>query len=215
VAPRLDIPGQSRMAVICPPAFDSGRIEIATPIGTASTATNFTTNVPTLTSLSIATGSVGNTVTLTGTNFDLNASNDIVRFNGMLAPVTAASATTLTCLVPVGASTGNVVVTTNAGPSNGRPFTVHPLITSISRPSGPISSTVVITGYNFDGVTPFNNQVRFNGTLATVTASTPTSITCTVPPGATSGPITVTIGAEASLPVTFYVVPNLSGNGTL
>ncbi|MNL72173.1 hypothetical protein D3C87_1974380 [compost metagenome] len=57
--------------------------------------------------------------------------------------------------------------------------------------------------------------MRFNGTLATVTASTPTSITCTVPPGATTGPLTVTVGAEASTAVTFYVVPNLSGNGTL
>ncbi|MBO9542339.1 IPT/TIG domain-containing protein [bacterium] len=215
VAPRLDTPGQSRLAVICPPAFNTGKIEISTPVGTASTATNFTTNVPTLSGLSIATGSVGNTVTITGTNFDLNASNDIVRFNGMLAPVTAATATTLTCQVPVGASTGNVVVTTNAGPSNGLQFTVHPVISSLSRPSGPLGSTVVITGYNFDGATPFNNQVRFNGTLATVTASTPTSITCTVPPGATSGPLTVTVGAEASTAVTFYVVPNLSGNGTL
>lgn len=215
VAPRLDTPGYSVMAFICPPAFSTGKIQIATPIGTASSAANFTTNVPVLTSLSTATGSVGTTVTLTGSNFDLNASNDIVRFNGMLAPVTSATATTLTCQVPIGTTTGNVQVVTNAGASNTQPFTVYPMLTSLSRTSGPRDVTVVLTGYNFDGVTPVNNQVSFNGAMATVTASTPTSITCTVPVAASTGPVSVTIGALKSNAITFNVVTPLTGNGTL
>lgn len=215
VAPRFDTPGQSRLAAVAPGAFTTGKIRVATPLGTAQSVADFTTNVPALSGLSMATGSVGNTVTLTGTNFDLNVNNNVVRFNGVNALVTAATATSLTVQVPVGASTGNVVVTTNAGASNGRPFTVFPVITSLSRASGPIGGTVVLSGYNFDGVTPANNLVRFNGTLATVLAATSTAITCSVPPGAASGPLTVTVGANASTATTFYVVPTLSGTGTL
>lgn len=215
VAPRTDTPGQTRMAVVTPAAFTSGKIQVNTPIGSVQSAGNFITEIPTLTGFSVATGSVDTTVTLNGTNFDLNRNNDIVRFNGVLAPVTAATTTTLTCKVPAGASTGNVVVNTNAGASNARAFTVHPGITSLSRTSGPQDGTVVISGYNFDGVTPNNNQVRFNGTPAVVTAATANSITCTVPPGATSGLLTVTVGTEASVGTPFYVVPKLTGNGTL
>ncbi len=215
VAPRLDTPGQSRLAVVAPGAFTTGKIRVSTPIGTVLSVADFTTNVPTISSLSVATGSVGTTVTLTGTNFDLNASNDIVRFNGVLAPVTAASATSLTVAVPAGATTGNVVVTTNAGASNGLAFAVYPNIVSMNRTSGPIGGTVVLTGTNFDGVVMANNLVRFNGILATVTAATSTSITCSVPAGAATGPVTVTIGGNTSTAITFYVVPTLGGTGTL
>jgi len=69
-----------------------------------------------------------------------------------------------------------------------------PTITSFTPSSGPIGTSVTITGTNFS--TSFSNTVEFNGVPATITASTATSLTVTVPVGATTGPIEVTIGCN-------------------
>lgn len=72
-----------------------------------------------------------------------------------------------------------------------------PTIISFTPTSGPISTTVTITGTNFSA-TLSNNTVMFNGTTAVVTASSATSITCTVPVGATSGKISVTVAGSTA-----------------
>jgi hypothetical protein len=213
VAPRLDLAGQSRLTVVVPNAFTTGKIRVSTPLGTAVSGSDFSTLIPTITSLSVASGSIGEGIVVNGTNFDVNRDQNIVRFNGALGTVTAATATRLNVTVPVGATTGNLVVSTAAGGSNTTPFTVHPTVVSLSRTSGPVGCTVVINGFNFDAATPSNNQVRFNGILATVSAATATTITCTVPAGAAIGPLTVAVGTEQSVATPFYVVPPLSGTG--
>ncbi|MFV5703336.1 choice-of-anchor tandem repeat GloVer-containing protein [Flavobacterium sp. XS2P12] len=65
-----------------------------------------------------------------------------------------------------------------------------PTITSFSPTSGTVGTTVTITGTNFNSTTS-NNVVFFGATRATVTAATTTSLTVTVPSGATYAPITV------------------------
>ncbi|HMJ70309.1 MAG TPA: FG-GAP-like repeat-containing protein [Cyclobacteriaceae bacterium] len=72
-----------------------------------------------------------------------------------------------------------------------------PTVTSFTPTTGPVSTTVTITGTNFS-LSPSGNTVRFNSTQAVVTASTATSITTTVPAGATTGTITVTVGANTA-----------------
>ncbi len=72
-----------------------------------------------------------------------------------------------------------------------------PTITSFTPTSGAMGTTVTINGTNFSA-TPANNVVKFNGTVATVTASTSTSITTTVPTGATTGKITVTVASSTA-----------------
>jgi hypothetical protein len=64
-----------------------------------------------------------------------------------------------------------------------------PTLTGFSPTSGAVGTTITITGTNFASPT-----VSFNGTAATVTASTSTSITTTVPNGATTGKITIVSG---------------------
>ncbi len=64
-------------------------------------------------------------------------------------------------------------------------------ITSFTPTSGPIGTTVNITGINFNS-TASSNVVCFGAVKATVTAATSTSLTVTVPIGATYQPITVT-----------------------
>jgi hypothetical protein len=66
-------------------------------------------------------------------------------------------------------------------------------ITSMAPISGPIGTTVVLTGFGFS-TTPSENTVYFGAIKATVSASTSTSITVTVPAGAGSiVPVSVTM----------------------
>lgn len=68
-------------------------------------------------------------------------------------------------------------------------------ITSFSPESGPVGTTVTIYGSGFSA-TPANNAVSFNGTAAVVAASDSGSISTTVPSGATTGRISVTVGTS-------------------
>ena len=65
-----------------------------------------------------------------------------------------------------------------------------PSITSFSPISANPGNAVVLTGTNFN-TAPSNNIVFFGATRASVTAATATSVTVTVPSGATYAPITL------------------------
>ena len=66
-----------------------------------------------------------------------------------------------------------------------------PTITSFTPTSGPVGTTVTITGKNFN-TTASNNVVYFGAVKATVTSASSTSLTVTVPVGATYQSIIVT-----------------------
>jgi gliding motility-associated-like protein len=84
-------------------------------------------------------------------------------------------------------------------------------ITNFTPSSGPVGNSVTITGTNFS-TTPASNIVKFNGTTAVVSASTATSINTTVPVGATSGTITVTVGGNTATSASSFTVTIISGN---
>ncbi len=79
--------------------------------------------IPTITSIDPTEGKVGVVVTITGTDFSTTLHENTVSFNGIEAAVTAATATSITTSVPVGAETGDVTVKVD-GESNGILFTV-------------------------------------------------------------------------------------------
>jgi len=92
-------------------------------------------------------------------------------------------------------------------------FAQVPAITSFAPTSGPIGTTVTITGTNFSAA-PASNIVFFGATQATVTAASATSLTVTVPVGATYQPITVNVGgliAYSAMPFTV----TFPGGGTI
>lgn len=66
--------------------------------------------VPAITAISPDTGAIGTTVTLTGSNFNETAANNLVYFGGIQATVTSATATSLTVEVPEGASSDYIYV---------------------------------------------------------------------------------------------------------
>ncbi|HRS38657.1 MAG TPA: hypothetical protein P5292_05705, partial [Bacteroidia bacterium] len=65
------------------------------------------------------------------------------------------------------------------------------IVASFTPTSGSVGSSVTISGSGFTGAT----DVSFNGTSASFTVDNDGQITVTVPVGATSGPITVSVGS--------------------
>jgi len=163
---------------------------------------------PAITNIQPNPAAVGTSVTITGTNFGATQGGSSVTFNGTTAPPTSWSATSITTTVPVGATTGNVVVTVGGQASNGFSFTVSapatPGITNIQPNPAAVGTSVTITGTNF-GATQGGSSVTFNGTTASPTSWSATSITTLVPAGATTGNVVVTVGGQASNGFSFTV----------
>jgi len=88
---------------------------------------------------------------------------------------------------------GTVWFTDPAAGSIGRIAT--PAIKRLAPRSGAPCTTVVITGYNLSHAT----QVAFNGTLSTIVSDSATKIVTTVPVGATTGPVSVTIASNTAI----------------
>jgi hypothetical protein len=84
----------------------------------------------------------------------------------------------------------------NPPPSTPPPSTPAPLaITSISPTSGPVGTTVTITGTSLDQTT----SIRFNqGGVPTYSIDSPTQITTTVPSGSQTGSISLNFGQAVS-----------------
>jgi hypothetical protein len=107
--------------------------------------------------------------------------------------VTSGSTTALTT-----ATFDNVSVNSAAAPA--------PLITSVSATTGSIGSQVAINGSNF-GAPQGSSLVLLNGTPVTINTWSATNINVTIPSGATSGPLVVSVAPSMndSNPVIFTV----------
>src|SRR5467141_321438 len=191
-----------------PAGATSGNV-VVTVGGVASNGVSFTVTVPapSIASLNPTSGLVGTSVTITGTNFGTTQGTSMVTFNGIAAAPASWSTTNITAAVPAGATSGNVVVTVGGVASNGVSFTVTvpaPSITSLNPTSGLPGTSVTIAGANF-GATQGTSTVKFNGITATPTSWGAASITATVPAGATTGNVVVTVGGAASNGVSFTV----------
>lgn len=83
-------------------------------------------------------------------------------------------------------------------------------ISNVAPERGEIGSEVIVNGTGFS-VTPANNTVKFNNTVATVTAATANNLTVTVPAGATTGKVSVTVGGTTVTSTNnFTVVPAIN-----
>ena len=190
----------TRLLTQVPGGATTGPISVTNGLGTGVSAINFTVggppppSAPTITSFSPTSGSVGTIVTINGTDF---SGATAVKFNTTNATMWRVDSSTLIrALVPSGANTGPISVTTPAGTGvsatnftvGGPPPPSAPTITSFSPTSGSVGTIVTINGTDFSGAT----AVKFNATNATqwVVASS-TRIYARVPSGATTGQISV------------------------
>jgi RHS repeat-associated protein len=82
---------------------------------------------PTITSISPTSGPIGVPVTITGTNFGTSQGSSTVSLNGTNAVATAWSNTSITAIVPSGATSGTFAVTVNSQGVNSTTFTITAL----------------------------------------------------------------------------------------
>lgn len=176
------------------PADEAGPIQIAvTTNGGSDSATYTYVGAPTVQTVSPANGPAGGgqSVTITGTNFNNTTS---VTFGGTAGVITANTPTSLT-VTTQGHVAGTVdVVVTAAGGSVTKPasytFLPGPVITTVSPSSGPATGSQVVTINGSDLGTA--TSVTFGGSNAAITNVTETSLTVTTPAHA-AGLVTVVV----------------------
>ena len=210
VAATVTAASTTSLTATVPSGATTGPISVTVGGQTATSGSNFTVNLPppTITGFSPASGPVGTTITITGTNFSTTAASNSICFADVTAPTlydicvqsSTSTSTSMTVVTPAGGTSGTLHVNAPGGSVVSAATFIYtvpvPTITGFTPTVGPVGTSVTITGTNFDGSTLSNNVVKFNGTAATVTASTSTSITATVPTGATSGAISVTVSSS-------------------
>jgi hypothetical protein len=147
----------------------------------------------TVSSVSPNYGASSAVITISGIGFGATQGSSTLTFNGTPATSTSFftmswSNTSIVAIVPSGATTGNVVVTVGGKPSNGTPFSVYPgpVVTGISPASGPVGTTVTISGTNLEDPEG-HGSVQFNGIDTPILSQSSTSLQVKIPAGATTG----------------------------
>lgn len=117
-----------------PAGASTGPVTVATPAGSATSASVFTVEsapatqrAPTILGFAPVVAAPGTEVTIQGASFDTSVANDRVLFGGARAAVKSATTTELVTAVPDDAASGPIVVVTPAGTaSSSRDFFVPP-----------------------------------------------------------------------------------------
>jgi len=180
------------------------KVVTPTPGGGESQTLTFTVQnpVPALTAVSpteIIAGNTNRTLTVTGDRF---VQTSVVRFGAADLATTYVDDKRLTAVVPgtLLANPATVPVTVfnpvpGGGSSNAINVTIVPAgpkVDAVTPNTGEPGTLITLTGSGFESLTT-QNQVSFAGNVAaTVQTATNTELRLTVPPGALSGPITVT-----------------------
>lgn len=197
----------TQIVVPVPVGATTGNI-VVTIAGQSSNGVGFTV-APIVTSVSPGSGTVGTAITVTGQNFGASQGASTITFNGATATPTSWNATTIVVPVPSGSASGNIVVTVS-GLAGSFAFGVQPSIGGIAPNPAITGATVTVTGSSF-GATQGTSTVTFNGTNATPSSWSASSVSVPVPSGATSGNVVIVVGGLASSGVAFNIKPNISG----
>lgn len=180
------------LVVVVPPGI-SGTVPIqVTNNNKLSNTANYIVDTR-IVSLSSPGGKVGDTVSINVSGFDATQNPTVVFSNGVQATIDTQQTTAgvLVVTVPAGAATGPITVTPNGGtPLQSTNYAINtPVISTITPNSANVGGTVTLTGANFTGAT----GVTVNGQAVTnVTVVNDHTLTFTIPPGASTGPVQVT-----------------------
>ena len=148
------------------------------------------------------TGKVGDSVDILGQGFTGTTG---VSFGGTSAAFTILTDTYLSAVVPAG-TTGLVSVATPSGTQDSnKPYRVTPVLKNFNPTSGPVGTSVTITGSGLINTT----KLTFGGVGATsFSITSDTQVSATVPTGAKSGKIGITTpGGTATSAGSFKVTP--------
>ena len=169
---------------------------------TAQGSSTFST--PTILSFTPDSGAVGSLVTISGTGFN---SVQYVRFNGVSATYSVPDSSTILATVPAGATTGTISISTPGGIAvSDSIFHVipPPVISSFSPSSGPVGSTVILNGVNFNGAF----AVTLNGSPVSFSVINSNQVSVLIGASSSSGVFEIaTPGGSAVSAGVFTVIP--------
>ena len=207
---KFTINSSIKITATVPPLATTGKITVTNSGGTATSASTFTVK-PAITSLSPASGAIGLPITINGTS--LAGTTSVKFFNNKTASVSVISDSQVNTVVPNGATTGNLTLTTPGGTATSA-FTVAPpaTVTSFAPPSGPVGTTA---GLSLEPISDLRRAPAQSHSMARlgqyVLPWSNTSVKAQVPAAATTGPITVNApGGPASSSTSFLVTPVIS-----
>jgi len=152
---------------------------------------------PVIDSLSADRGWVGDSINIYGENFgDSRGLSSYVKFDTVYAEIIDWSDTEITSRVPQGAKTGNLTVTADSLTGKGVHFTVYG-IDRVEPDSADVGDEVRIFGLGF-GATQDSSSVSFNGVQAHIDSWSDVLIVTTVPAGAMTGSVTISVDGNFS-----------------
>jgi RHS repeat-associated protein len=200
----------TKIVAVVPTTITTGPVVVTVNSVASNSNVVFTAYNPVINSVTPPAAPVAGQVTLSGYGFGATQGSSTVQINGLAAYAMTWSNTNILVSVPQHATSGPVTLTMNGVTSNGVSLTVleTPTITGVSPSSGPLSSSVTVSGTGF-GPSQSNSTLTFNSTTATVTSWSDTSITTTVPTGASTGPVTVEVANDTVFGPTFEVTESL------
>lgn len=201
----------TQLVVTVPASATSGLIRVRTRSGSAQSATAFALiRPPVISDAQPRSVPTGGTLTIYGSDFDPDPLGNVVKLGTTPLTVQTASALILTVIVPAGAMAGTLSVTKFGAPTVTSSFTVSitppPSISSVNPTGSVVGGPVALYGNGF-GTTTTGVSVTFNGVAATITGITNTQINTTVPAGATTGNIVVTMSTGIATWGPFTVDP--------
>lgn len=142
VAASFSVVSSTVIQATVPSGGTSGPISVSTPAGTATSANSFTVvSPPVISSFSPTSGPAGTTVTISGSSF---TGATAVGFSGLSASFSVTSDSVVQSVVPAGAATGPVSVTTPGGTATSAgSFTVTETLTltKLGTGGGTVTST--------------------------------------------------------------------------
>ncbi len=145
-------------------------------------------------------GGKGTRVVITGEGFPAVAADNTVDVNGTLLSVVSATGTEIVADIKNDVRTGPLSVTINGQKTVGPVFTVipPPVLQTVAPLSGPAGQEVTISGSNFSGLTD-ENEILFNGVKATIKTVAEKQLVVTVPAGAGTGNMKVTVNGQTTM----------------
>jgi hypothetical protein len=190
----------TQIVVTVPAGATSGDVVIKVAGVTSNTTQFLVGAAPVIGSLTPPVAQAGASITIKGANFGAAQGASTVTLNGAPASVTSWADTQIVVSVPAGAVSGNLAVIVAGVTSNASPFLVGTatVIASLMPPAGQAGASVTIQGANF-GAAQNTSTVTFNGRPAVITSWSDTQIVATLPAGAATGNVVVTVAPVISV----------------
>jgi YD repeat-containing protein len=135
----------TQITVAVPSGATTGPVSVTSPAGTAASVANFavqTTAAPTISGVSPGQIDQGSTITVSGSGFDPTPGNNKVFVNGRYARVSAATASSLTAVVPA-LTSGRVTVTTANGSATNTSYLVVPPLPYLASSIGAVVNSAI------------------------------------------------------------------------